>query len=229
MTTLRSVDVGVLVHELVDSWPDRDGRVHRGGLFALLAVQTQPVHMTDRSEGGGHGKVTGSPPPWAADVESLITDIAAGARDHEITLRRLAGLGPVARDERGRPIPRGGTDRNTYAALHALPKLVGILEQRNPDLPKLAEVEVDLTRWHRAARVILGHDRKWARVPLICTAETEGAEPNEDGTPAICGKPAIRQRPRDGSFICTACGATWPEGSLGVLANATDYYEGTSA
>lgn len=195
----HSAQIGILVHELLVGWRESgsNDREHPG-LWSLIAVQLEPVRMSDRDS--THRKVSGSPAPWAADMGGLLTDIAAGARSLE---KRLAWELCVPRP------PRGGSDMNTHRALRNLVDFTAAVEVRHPesDLPELVEREV--SSWHRTARLLLGISQRWARVPIPCPAVGEDGE--------TCGAEALRQNPRDGSVRCGSCQTVWPESELGWL------------
>jgi hypothetical protein len=194
--------VHVLVHELADSWTGKHNKDRSLGLIALLEEHTQPVVMEERSEGGG-GKVTGSPAPWAGDVEMLLADIDAGARDLEADLCRV-----LAWDQ----IERGGSRKNTLAALRRLPDLVDRLERENQrhwlvlgeenkrGRYKPGAVQKQLSTWHRQIRVVMGFERNHALLPYPCSVES-------------CGEKALRVRPH-GGVICGACEETYTDDEL---------------
>jgi hypothetical protein len=193
--------VHVLVHELADSWTGKHQKDSRFGLLDLLAQHTDRVSMVDRSSRGG--KVTGSPMPGGADVELLLCEIDAGARELEADLCRVL---------RWDTIDRGGSRANTIAALHRLPGLVDQLEAEHPahwlvrgDVSRrggyrCGTVQRHLSTWHRQARILLGAEQRHALLPYECTADE-------------CGVKALRQRPA-GGVICGACGETYTDDEL---------------
>jgi hypothetical protein len=202
--------VHLLVHELADSWSSPKHPDKRLGLIGLLLLHTEPVAMSER--GGGSGKVTGSPAPWAPDVEALLTDIDAGARELEDTICRVLQRAHIE---------RGGSRANTLASLRRLPDLVDCLEREQPGHwlvrgdrhprrgYRAGEIQKNLSQWHRQARILLGVERKHVRWPLPCT----GLRIPDDET-SVCGQMALRQRPGDGTVVCGACGETYTEEEL---------------
>jgi hypothetical protein len=198
----RSTEIGLLVEELVNAWTDHDLNTHPG-LTRLLRVAAAGATSSPGSS-GRRGKVTGSPAPWNDAAALLDTTIAAGALDHEATLRSVLGF---------TRLDRSSTDHNADGALVNLPRLYSAAFARHPEhwlisgrpdpttgRRKRGTLESDLTKWHRQAREVLGFDRRWMLVrevdgkPLPCTA---------------CGRPALHQLPRDGSVRCSGCGARW--------------------
>lgn len=205
--------VHIVVHELCDSWSSRRHPDKRLGLIGLLTMHTQPVSMGDT--GGGGGKVTGSPAPWAADVECLLTDIDAGARDLEANLRRVLGWADLT---------RGGSRHNTADALRRLPEMVDLLEHQRPEHwlvrgephprkgYRVGHVQKSLVQWHRQARIVLGAERRHTLLPFSCTGRVGEATETEDQP--VCGQKALRQRPNDNAIVCGACGETYTEDEL---------------
>jgi hypothetical protein len=195
--------VHLLVHELADSWTGKHQRDARLGLIALLEQHTAAATSTDWSEfNGGGAKVTGSPAPWAADIEMLLSDIDAGARHLEMELCSVL---------RWDTIKRGGSRNNTIAALHRVPALVDQLEAEQPGHSlvrgepskqggfRCGQVQKQLSTWHRQARVMLGVEPPSSLLPFACTA---------DG----CGEKALRQR--YGGVKCGACGEVYTNEEL---------------
>lgn len=165
------------------------------GLFYLLAAQTRRVRMDDARN---KGKVTGSPAPWAAEVAGWLTTVAAGARQHEVTLLRALGR---------RVSERGGSDRNTIRALRALPDLATAVARRLPASPLPKQVAHDVIGWHRTARGrgLLGIEKQnEKRVPLPCSVE---------GCPAL----TLWMSTADGSVRCRVCRTRWAESELSWL------------
>jgi hypothetical protein len=202
----RTDEIRDLVDDLGHSWTDRD-RDRHAGLLILVSVHGEPVSMDGRT--GRGGKVIGSPMACALDVVGLLSDVTVGAIAHETDLRALLGWPRIE---------RSGSLRSLIASLDTIPALWARAYEHRPDhwlisrtLVKAGQptirpgaVERDLRSWHRQCRELLGAERRWTRVPTSCSA---------------CGENALRQRPRDGSVICTRCGEVWAESELGWLAD----------
>lgn len=219
----RATEIGVLVDELLVSWTDRDRDKHTG-LLHLLAEHTTPVRMVGSDGAGRHAKVTGSPAPWAADVENVITTVTAGAIDLERDLRRLLGYATVT---------RSSTDRSGHQALAALHPLYDQAWTRGHERHWLltgpldeqagryrpGQVERHLVLWHRQAREVLGAYKRRERLRdvdgkhLLCTS---------------CGQPALYQDPNSGAVTCRQCRSRWTWEELGWLDHLTHIEGATS-
>ena len=118
------------------------------------------------------------PSPWNDTAAHLIGEIAAGARRHETGLTVLLF---------NRARYRGGDDRNTFAAINALPDLIVTATERHParaNIDKLTEqpwqhqraayAATDLTLWPVRCRALLDelrtNEEPWTRAPgrLAC-------------------------------------------------------------
>lgn len=114
-----------------------------------------------------------APSPWNDSAAHLISEIAAGARRHETSLTLLLF-------DRARY--RGGDDRNTYAALTALPALITAAAERHPADPntkslteqpwqyqRAAYAATDLALWPTRCRALLDElrteEEPWTKAP----------------------------------------------------------------
>lgn len=104
-------------------------------------------------DGGFHGKLSHSQPPWNAAYAHLITDLHALARDMEAGFRMAAGQ-PV----RG----RGGSDANTIRALGAL---LNLAEAVGDSL--VAKTASKLDRWSQRTREAMGEADRPRRLPRV--------------------------------------------------------------
>lgn len=181
----------LLVHELVGRFTDHAGQQHIG-LWFLLAVQTEPVHM-DANDGSSHRKISGSPMSADAAVLGWLSDVATGARSLEDSLRTVAHT-----CER----PRGGSDANTVRSLQEIATLATTVRVMTPGSPWPARVEDQLASWVRQARHLLGVDQRPVRLPQVACPYV-----HDDGRP--CGAYTLRQIPEDGRIVCLACRTVW--------------------
>ncbi len=122
-------------------------------LVQLQALLAEPIG--DPSRGTSHHKaVAGSPAPWHEEAGTVLLTIHEEARRLEASLRRqITGhLGTR----------RGGSDRNTEAALDAIAHLVhGVPEHDARDALRI------VARWIRNARQVgdIGLEDRWVPVP----------------------------------------------------------------
>lgn len=129
-------------------------------LVQTLAILL-PEPVADPTQGtSSHHKVTGSPAPWHVEAATVLFDVHEGVRRLEASMRRdvTGRLG-------GR---RGGSDRNTTAALDAITRLA---------------YGVDEHQAHRAARILAvwaSHARQVRDIDL---------EPKWTPLPSVPGQP----------------------------------------
>ena len=119
-------------------------------------------------------------PAWNTQAAYLVFDLHRMARDHEQRLRDLVS---------GSRIPRGGSDRNTFLALDALPALAFAA---GPD--EVHETLTALSAWLRRAREALGEVEPLARLPRQ-PGESEPRCP-------WCQRMTLRHQPHAGVVRC---------------------------
>lgn len=116
---------------------------------SLEEAIAEPDRVPRDGEGGGFS--WRSRPPWNAAAGYLVTELHAGARELEGTLRRVLSL-----TER----PRGSSAANTVHALNALSSLAESCPDR-----RVFEVEAWLSGWLARALVALGQRDLPRRLP----------------------------------------------------------------
>lgn len=125
-------------------------------LAALAALLPEPVADPATGTTTTHRGVTGSPAPWHAEAAGILFDVHEGIRRLEASIRR---------DITGRPgRRRGGSDRNTAAALAAVASLAYGL-----DVDAARRARRILNVWASHARQIRDIDREpaWAPLPSV--------------------------------------------------------------
>ena len=179
-----------LVRELVDTYERDDTDRSNLPLLVRVAELVEPGSAAPRDPDGKPARIGAaahSPSPVADGPLHLITDVQAGVRDLELTLRRARGFADL---------PRGGSPRNTHQAIRALPLLVDGLPR---NLAPVEDTLQALQRWHSRARDLIGALQRWT--PLrghVCP---------------YCEYASLRQRPRDGALVCiTPTCSTAPPG-----------------
>jgi hypothetical protein len=122
-------------------------------------LESLVAEKSSSPDGGFHGKLSHSQPPWNAAYAHLITDLHALARDMERSFRVRAGQ-PV----RG----RGGSDANTIRALGAVIALAEAVDDTH-----VAKAVSQLERWSQRTREAMGEADRPRRLPR----EPNGSEP----------------------------------------------------
>lgn len=119
-------------------------------------------------------------PAWNTQAAYLVFDLHRMARTHEQRLRDLVS---------GSRIPRGGSDRNTFLALDALPALAFAAGS-----DEVHETLTALSSWLRRARETLGEVEPLARLPRQ-PGESEPRCP-------WCQRMTLRHQPHAGIVRC---------------------------
>jgi hypothetical protein len=141
-----------------------------------LVLITQP----DTVASSGPGTPTGSAPPWNAAAANAALDIHQDVRDLERDLRHAVTGHPGQ--------PRGGSDRNTAAAIAAIVALAEAVTDGDA-----SDAARRMTRRAVAVQQLPAVDEaeRWQRISASCP---------------YCGFPMLRVAPRSGQVTCLRYG-----------------------
>lgn len=163
------------VADLLEGWTDREGE-ERDALLRMLGQHLAPVRLTD-ADHNYTSKITAGPAPWDDAVAHLLADISSGSRTIERGLDIACGFQPRI---------RGGSDGNTRHALSRIPDLADTITANHPDgshADLLAEANITIGAWHRAALLLLGAERRWAHIRTV----------DDEGLPIVATCPYCQQ------------------------------------
>lgn len=160
---------------------EADGRTVAKCYAPLRTLMLDPHQNTAVNGSRQRHKITGSPAPWHSEAGMLVTTIHAGVRRCEAMMRAEQGLPDLY---------RGGSLRNTYRSLEALP----VLASTGLALDSTHATADALARW-AGHSLSLVQPLPLARVPEPCP---------------MCQTPGSRRRTGT-HIVCLACRTTTKE------------------